>query len=47
VVDLQARGVLTLQSGGTGIRMLLPYRAGEVELSEVWTTLRACLHARA
>ena len=43
VQGMQRRGVLVTTSGGTAIRCLLPYAAGEPELREVWTALRESL----
>jgi acetylornithine/N-succinyldiaminopimelate aminotransferase len=43
VGELQQQGVLVTLSGGTAIRLLLPYHAGETELREVWRALAACL----
>jgi acetylornithine/N-succinyldiaminopimelate aminotransferase len=43
VGDLQDKGVLVTLSGGTAIRLLLPYHAGEAELREIWSTLAGCL----
>jgi acetylornithine/N-succinyldiaminopimelate aminotransferase len=43
VGKMQDQGVLVTLSGGTAIRLLLPYHAGETELREIWSTLAGCL----
>lgn len=40
---MMQRGVLVTTPGGHTIRSLLPYRAGEAELSKLWETLRAAI----
>ena len=36
---LAQRGVLVTTPGGHSVRLLLPYRAGKEELSEIWEAL--------
>jgi acetylornithine/N-succinyldiaminopimelate aminotransferase len=45
VGSLQSAGILVTLSGGTAIRLLLPYHAGEAELREIWSTLATCLQS--
>jgi acetylornithine/succinyldiaminopimelate/putrescine aminotransferase len=42
-MQCQAHGLLATVSGGTAIRWLFPYRAGEDELTQAWATLRAAV----
>lgn len=43
VPAMQEQGVLVTLSGGTAVRLLLPYHAGETELREIWSALGAAL----